>query len=51
MIFLGSQASPERACLTPSSPADPSAQYFEGGDAIVDILSFKEHHSAIVEPV
>lgn len=24
------QASPERACLTPSSPADPSAQYFEG---------------------
>ncbi|KAM6901890.1 phosphatidylinositol 4-kinase alpha isoform 2-T2 [Lycodopsis pacificus] len=24
------QASPERACLTPISPADPSAQYFEG---------------------
>lgn len=27
------QASPERACLTPSSPADPSAQYFEGTNA------------------
>lgn len=24
------QASPERACLTPISPADPSAHYFEG---------------------
>ncbi|TNN54428.1 Phosphatidylinositol 4-kinase alpha [Liparis tanakae] len=24
------QASPERVCLTPISPADPSAQYFEG---------------------
>ncbi|KAI4816275.1 hypothetical protein KUCAC02_008607 [Chaenocephalus aceratus] len=24
------QASPERACLTPISPSDPSAQYFEG---------------------
>lgn len=30
MCFLCSQASPERAYLTPSSPADPSAQYFEG---------------------
>lgn len=29
-VFLYSQASPERACLTPSSPADPSVQYFEG---------------------
>ncbi|KAE8285393.1 Phosphatidylinositol 4-kinase alpha [Larimichthys crocea] len=27
---VSQQASPERACLTPSSPADPSAQYFEG---------------------
>uniref|UniRef100_A0A7N6BCG3 PI3K/PI4K catalytic domain-containing protein n=1 Tax=Anabas testudineus TaxID=64144 RepID=A0A7N6BCG3_ANATE len=27
---LSQQASPERAGLTPSSPADPSAQYFEG---------------------
>lgn len=30
MCFSCFQASPERACLTPSSPADPSAQYFEG---------------------
>lgn len=29
-VFLCFQASPERACLTPSSPADSSAQYFEG---------------------
>uniref|UniRef100_A0A8C7QSH5 Phosphatidylinositol 4-kinase, catalytic, alpha a n=1 Tax=Oncorhynchus mykiss TaxID=8022 RepID=A0A8C7QSH5_ONCMY len=27
---ISQQASPERAGLTPSSPADPSAQYFEG---------------------
>uniref|UniRef100_A0A4W6BIB1 Phosphatidylinositol 4-kinase, catalytic, alpha a n=1 Tax=Lates calcarifer TaxID=8187 RepID=A0A4W6BIB1_LATCA len=27
---VSQQASPERAGLTPSSPADPSAQYFEG---------------------
>uniref|UniRef100_A0A3Q3FFY3 Phosphatidylinositol 4-kinase, catalytic, alpha a n=1 Tax=Labrus bergylta TaxID=56723 RepID=A0A3Q3FFY3_9LABR len=27
---VSQQASPERACLTPISPADPSAQYFEG---------------------
>uniref|UniRef100_A0A671TR25 Phosphatidylinositol 4-kinase, catalytic, alpha a n=1 Tax=Sparus aurata TaxID=8175 RepID=A0A671TR25_SPAAU len=27
---VSQQASPERACLTPSSPADSSAQYFEG---------------------
>lgn len=40
--FLRRQASPERACLTPSSPADPSAQYFEGRDASVDLLSFQE---------
>uniref|UniRef100_A0A8C4EJ24 Phosphatidylinositol 4-kinase alpha n=1 Tax=Dicentrarchus labrax TaxID=13489 RepID=A0A8C4EJ24_DICLA len=27
---VSQQASPERGCLTPISPADPSAQYFEG---------------------
>ncbi|XP_067429551.1 phosphatidylinositol 4-kinase alpha isoform X1 [Thunnus thynnus] len=30
MSSVSQQASPERAGLTPSSPADPSAQYFEG---------------------
>lgn len=30
LFFVCFQASPERACLTPISPSDPSAQYFEG---------------------
>ncbi|XP_037835418.1 phosphatidylinositol 4-kinase alpha isoform X2 [Kryptolebias marmoratus] len=30
VFSVSQQASPERAGLTPSSPADPSAQYFEG---------------------
>ena len=39
------QASPERACLTPISPADPSAQYFEG--KYLNLLGFLETSVAV----
>uniref|UniRef100_A0A7N6AQ75 Phosphatidylinositol 4-kinase alpha n=1 Tax=Anabas testudineus TaxID=64144 RepID=A0A7N6AQ75_ANATE len=42
---LSQQASPERAGLTPSSPADPSAQYFE--DLQTDYV--KEVHDFVLE--
>lgn len=51
MAVLCCQASPERTCLTPSSPADPSAQYFEGTNANQDILSSKEHPPVGAEAV
>lgn len=42
--YFFSQASPERAGLTPSSPADPSAHYFEGKDTLWSVINSLQGH-------
>lgn len=44
MSYVLYQASPERTGLPPSSPADPSAHYFEGNSYECGILLECTHH-------